>query len=102
MTSPAGRAAATPKRRARPLRPRVPRGKLRPMARRRKFWGWGFEDQQPPDDHIAAAAAGARERLGFPPAEVERPVTLDDIELRPARLEPPAALGHMCTTDRYE
>src|SRR3954462_15150347 len=72
------------------------------MARRRKFWGWGFEDQQPPDDHIAAAAAGAREHLGFPPAEVERPVTLDNIELRPARFEPPAALGHMCTADRYE
>src|SRR5215217_796564 len=72
------------------------------MDRRRKFWGWGFEDQQPPDDQVAAAAAGAREHLGFPPAEVERPVALEDIELRPPRIDPPGALAHMCTTDRYE
>ena len=52
------------------------------MDRRRKFWGWGFEDQQPPDDEVAAAAAGAREHLGFAPAEVERPARLEDIELR--------------------
>src|SRR4029079_12032671 len=28
------------------------RGKLRRMARRRKFWGWGFEDQQPPREEV--------------------------------------------------
>jgi alkyldihydroxyacetonephosphate synthase len=72
------------------------------MERRRKFWGWGFEDQQPPDDQVAAAAAGAREHLGFPPAEVERPVTLDDIELRAPRIEPPGSLAHICATERYE
>ena len=72
------------------------------MQRRRKFWGWGFEDQQPPDDQVAAAAAGAREHLGFPPADVERPVSLDDIELRPPRIEPPGSLAHTCSTDRYE
>jgi alkyldihydroxyacetonephosphate synthase len=73
-----------------------------PVERWRKFWGWGFEDQQPPDDQVAAAAAGAREHLGFPPAEVERPVRLDDIELRPPRIEPPGTLTHICATDRYE
>jgi len=72
------------------------------MARRRKHWGWGFEDQQPPYDRVEAAAAGAREHLGFPPAEVERPVPLDSVELPPPRLEPPASLAHICATDRYE
>ena len=72
------------------------------MDRRRKFWGWGFEDQQPPDDEVAAAAAGAREHLGFAPAEVERPARLEDIELRPPRIEPPASLAHICAADRYE
>jgi len=71
------------------------------MGRRRKFWGWGFEDQQPPDDEVAAAAAGAREHLGFPPAEAERPVALDDIELRAPRIEPPDSLAHICASDRY-
>ena len=72
------------------------------MERRRKFWGWGFEDQQPPGHQVEAAAAGAREHLGFPPGDVERPVALDDVELRPPRIEPPDSLGHICATDRYE
>ena len=42
-----------------------------------KFWGWGFEDQQPSPAEVEATAAAAREHLGFEPAEVERPVALD-------------------------
>ena len=71
------------------------------MERRRKFWGWGFEDQQPADHEVAAAAAGAREHLGFPPGEVERPVSLEDIELPPARIHPPDSLAHICAADPY-
>src|SRR5215210_4936660 len=72
------------------------------MTRRRKHWGWGFEDQQPPDHQVAAAAVGAREHLGFPPAEVERPVPLDAIELPPSKLDPPESLAHVFAADRYE
>ncbi len=72
------------------------------MPRRRKHWGWGFEDQQPPHEQVEAVAAGAREHLGFPPARVERPARLDDLELPPPRLEPPAALSDVCRTDTYE
>ena len=72
------------------------------MTRRRKFWGWGFEDQQPPHEQVEAAAAGAREHLGFGPAEVERPARLEDIELPPPRLEAPASLAAICRSDPYE
>jgi alkyldihydroxyacetonephosphate synthase len=72
------------------------------MERRRKFWGWGFEDQQPPDDQVVAAAAGTREHLGFAPAEVEPPVTLDAVELPTPRIHPPDSLAHICATDTYE
>jgi alkyldihydroxyacetonephosphate synthase len=72
------------------------------MTRRRKFWGWGFEDQQPPDEQVEATAAGARQHLGFPAADVERPVSLDDVDLPSARLAPPASLEHICRSDRYE
>ena len=72
------------------------------MERRRKFWGWGFEDQQPAHEEVEAAAAGAREHLGFGPAEVERPARLEDIELRPPRLEAPASLAAICRNDPYE
>jgi alkyldihydroxyacetonephosphate synthase len=72
------------------------------MTRRRKFWGWGFEDQQPPYEQVEAAAAGARDHLGFRPAEVERPVSLDHLDLPPPRLEPPASLAHISSSERYE
>ena len=77
-------------------------GSSRVVERRRKHWGWGFEDQQPRQEEVEAAAAGAREHLGFPTAAVERAVPLDSIELPPPRLEPPASLAHICATDRYE
>jgi alkyldihydroxyacetonephosphate synthase len=72
------------------------------MTRRRKFWGWGFEDQQPAHEQVEAAAAAAREHLGFAPADVERPARLEDLELPPSRLQPPASLAEICRIDPYE
>ena len=71
-------------------------------ARRRKFWGWGFEDEQPPHSEVERAAAGIRAHLGFGADEVERPVALEDVELPPPRLEPPPALAEICRSDTYE
>ena len=71
-------------------------------TRRLKFWGWGYEDQQPSHEQVREAAAGMRAHLGFEPAEPERPVELDDLELPPARLEPPRSLASFCSSDRYE
>jgi alkyldihydroxyacetonephosphate synthase len=71
-------------------------------TRRRKFWGWGFEDQQPPHEQVAEQAAAIREHLGFGPAEVERPARLEDLELAPPRVEPPAALVGICRSDDYD
>src|SRR3954447_23096170 len=70
-------------------------------ASRPKFWGWGPEDRQPPHDQVVQLAAAAREQLGFGPAEVERPARVEDLELPPPRLEPPAALASICSTDPY-
>jgi alkyldihydroxyacetonephosphate synthase len=71
-------------------------------ARRRKFWGWGFEDEQPPHAEVERAAAGIRAHLGFGADEVERPVALEDVELPPSRLDPPPALAEICRSDAYE
>src|SRR4051794_14000679 len=70
--------------------------------RRLKFWGWGHEDQQPPPEEVQATATAARAHLGFEPAEVERPVRLEDLELPPPRIEPPASLAPICSSDPYE
>jgi alkyldihydroxyacetonephosphate synthase len=71
-------------------------------AGRRKFWGWGLEEQQPPHEEVERTAAALREHLGFDPGEIERPVGLDELQLPPPRLEPPAALAGICATDVYE
>jgi len=54
------------------------------VERRRKHWGWGFEDEEP------VPAAGIAEHLGFG-SEPEAPVPLADVELPPPRLETPYA-----------
>src|SRR5690348_14121200 len=70
--------------------------------RRRKHWGWGFEDQQPALAELREAAAGIRAHLGFEPADVEEPLPLEAVELPPPRLEPPQSLAPLCSADSYE
>jgi alkyldihydroxyacetonephosphate synthase len=50
---------------------------------------------------LEAAARGIRERLGFG-GEVEEPVPLEAVELRPPRLKTPGSLGDLFTDERYE
>ncbi|MGH2912117.1 MAG: FAD-binding oxidoreductase [Solirubrobacteraceae bacterium] len=68
-------------------------------TRRRKHWGWGYEDEQPSPDEVRAAAGGLATHLGFPPQEVEDPVSLDEVVLRPPSVAPPAALASICSSD---
>ena len=70
-------------------------------SRRRKHWGWGFEDQQPPRAEVDAAAAAIRERLGFG-GEVRDPVPEDEVDLRKPRLKRPTSFGDLFTDDRHE
>jgi alkyldihydroxyacetonephosphate synthase len=70
-------------------------------ARRRKHWGWGFEDEQPSPDEVRAAAGGLAAHLGFPPVEVEQPVSLDAVALPPPRVLAPSTLAGICATDAH-
>jgi alkyldihydroxyacetonephosphate synthase len=69
-------------------------------SRRRKHWGWGYEDQQPDATALAAAAKDVRSRLGFG-SDAEEPVPLEAIELPAPRVEPPAALAELCAVDAH-
>ena len=71
-------------------------------ARRRKHWGWGYEDEQPSREELRTAAEGIRAHLGFGDGEVEDPVPIERVKLPAPRLEPPASLAGMCTSDAYE
>jgi hypothetical protein len=57
--------------------------------RRRKHWGWGYEDEQLPHDEVRAAAVAMAPVLGFGDTEPEQPVPLEEVELAPPRLEAP-------------
>jgi alkyldihydroxyacetonephosphate synthase len=75
---------------------------LRPVERRLKHWGWGYEDEQPSPDELRASAAFLAERLGFGSAEVESPVPLAEVSLPAARLSPPSVLEAICSSLPYE
>jgi alkyldihydroxyacetonephosphate synthase len=69
--------------------------------RRRKHWGWGFEDQQPTVEQARAAAPTLSERLGIDVGEVERPVPLEQVRLRAPRVEIPPPLAEICSADDH-
>ncbi|MEV6316288.1 FAD-binding oxidoreductase [Streptomyces sp. NPDC051776] len=70
--------------------------------RRRKFWGWGYEDEQPGRAEVEETAALAREMLGFGDTEVRTPPRLQDIRLPEPGLAVPASLAGIFSADRYE
>jgi len=70
-------------------------------SRRRKHWGWGFEDQQPTAAGLRESAAALGAQLGVAVTSVEEPVALDALELAPARLRAPAALAQISFDDTH-
>jgi alkyldihydroxyacetonephosphate synthase len=72
------------------------------LQRRRKLWGWGYENGQASPEEAEQVGLGAREHLGFGPADYEHPPRLEDLELPPPRIEPPATLESICSTDPFE
>jgi alkyldihydroxyacetonephosphate synthase len=70
-------------------------------TRRRKHWGWGWEDQQPSRAELEEAAKGIRERLGFG-GEVREPLPIDEVELAPSRLQAPDSLAEIFSDGRHE
>ncbi len=75
-----------------------PNGTVPSVPRRRKHWGWGFEDEQPSHDDVRAAAAALSDRLGFGSADPDRPVPLSEVSLPEPRLHPPERLKAICST----
>jgi alkyldihydroxyacetonephosphate synthase len=75
---------------------------LAPVTRRRKHWGWGFEDEQASPEEVRATAAVLASHLGFGSTEPEAPVALSALSLPEPRLAAPARLAGICSADDYE
>jgi alkyldihydroxyacetonephosphate synthase len=70
-------------------------------GRRLKHWGWGYEDQVASAQQMREAAEGIRARFGFG-GEVRKPVPLEEVELREARLQVPERFGNLFSAGRYD
>jgi alkyldihydroxyacetonephosphate synthase len=71
-------------------------------SRRRKHWGWGYEDQQPTAEQARMAAPTISERVGIAVSDVEQPVPLEQVQLRPPRLAIPGALAEIGSCDPHD
>ena len=60
------------------------------QGRRRKFWGWGWEDEGPSEEQCAKIAALLAARFNLGKIDVHHPPRLDELDLRPPRLPSPA------------
>jgi alkyldihydroxyacetonephosphate synthase len=67
--------------------------------RRRKHWGWGYEDQQATPEQVRASLPLLAEQLGMTLGEVEEPVALEALELTPPRVAAPVSLSHISHDD---
>jgi alkyldihydroxyacetonephosphate synthase len=72
------------------------------MARRRSWWGWGWEDAALSPDQIQKLAAALGPRFGPADLDVHPPPDLHRIELPSPRVRPPDPLSPICTDDRRE
>ena len=68
------------------------------QSRRRKFWGWGWEDAGPNAEQQGRIAMLLAARLGIDVPTVGTPPRIEEVTLRAARVAPPAALASLCST----
>jgi alkyldihydroxyacetonephosphate synthase len=70
--------------------------------RRRKFWGWGYEEEAPETEHQKKIAELLSDRFSVAAPEISAPPTLDEIELAAPRVKPPASIESRFSTSDYE
>ena len=72
------------------------------MQKRRKFWGWGWEQAGPTAEQQSNLARLLAARFDSDVPQAIEPPTLAEIELPEPRLHPPENLTHLCRADPYE
>jgi alkyldihydroxyacetonephosphate synthase len=71
-------------------------------APRWKFWGWGYEGSGLAPDEQHRLLQFYTDCFGLEGAAPRPAPTVEDIALRPPRLEPPRRLARLCSTESYE
>jgi alkyldihydroxyacetonephosphate synthase len=71
-------------------------------ARRRKFWGWGYEGHGPNAEQEQRIAQLLAARFDIDLPSLLAPPRVEDLELRRPRVAPPAALAELCSTSAVD
>jgi alkyldihydroxyacetonephosphate synthase len=71
-------------------------------VRRRRFWGWGWEDGGPSAEQQQAIAQALAARFELGALSIATPPRLEELELPGARLAPPPSLAAVCSSGAYE
>ncbi len=72
------------------------------QERRRKFYGWGYEGDTVSPAETAEFESAWSQLLGIDHFEAVPFPKEEDIDLRAPRIQPPASLATICTTDKYD
>jgi len=70
--------------------------------RRRKFYGWGYEDQGPNADQQKRLAERMATRFGLAGLELAPPPKEAELHLRAPRIKPPDSLASICSSSTYD
>ena len=70
--------------------------------RKRRFWGWGYEDEGPDPRQLQMAQHGVGSMLGLADIVRSSEPVIDEIELPTPRVAPPAGLKAICSTESYD
>jgi len=71
-------------------------------TRRRKFWGWGYEDEGPTTEQQEKIALLLGARFGIAAPACRPAPRIDEVALRAPRVAPPAALAHLCSAAPFD
>jgi len=71
-------------------------------APRWKFWGWGYEGSGLTPDEAHRLLQFYGDRFGLDEAAPQPAPTVDDVALQPSRLQPPARVARLCSTEPYQ
>ncbi len=70
--------------------------------RRRKFWGWGWENEGPTEEEQSAVAGLLRDRFKLRSLDVRKPPSEDELSLPECRIRAPNALADLCSASVYD
>jgi alkyldihydroxyacetonephosphate synthase len=71
-------------------------------TKRRKFWGWGYEDEGPSADHQKAIGALLGSRFGFEVGDAAPEPRIEEIRLPSPRVPIPSELASIASSDPWD